>query len=115
MISVWITAAVIALAIMVLTAIYIFQRRRNMQYAAPSEGSKEPAFRAGDDISSLIREAEAKLSAAKLPYSKVRQYPVYLIIGNTAAAKTSTMIHSGVEAELLAGQVSQSGNVTPTR
>jgi type VI secretion system protein ImpL len=115
MISLWIAAAIIVLAIIALVAIYIHQRRRKNQSAALGEKSMELSPHAGDEISSLIREAEAKLSAARLPYPRVRQCPVYLIIGDTGAAKTSTMLHSGIEAELIAGQVSQSGNVTPTR
>ena len=38
-----------------------------------------------------------------------------LLIGETSSTKTSTMVHSGLEPELLAGQIYQDGNITSTR
>ena len=69
----------------------------------------------GDDISVLIHEAEAKLAAAKLENAKVGSLPVYLIVGEPGTTKTSVMLHSGLEPELIAGQVYQAGNVASTR
>ena len=69
----------------------------------------------GDDINALIQEAEAKLAAGKQAGGgKAGSLPVYFLLGETGSAKTSVMLHSGLEPELLAGQVYQSGNVAPT-
>jgi type VI secretion system protein ImpL len=114
MMSLWITVALLLLLIILLATIYIHQQWRRKRLAAPTVNSQEQLPSTGDEISSLIREAEAKLHAARLPCRKVVRCPVYLLMGETGAAKTSTMLHSGVEAELVAGQVSQSGGITPT-
>ena len=69
----------------------------------------------GDEINALIQEAEAKLAAGKQAGgAKTASLPVYLLLGETGSAKTSVMLHSGLEPELLAGQVYQGGNVAPT-
>jgi type VI secretion system protein ImpL len=110
--TIYIILAVVVVALIVLTVIYLLQRRKKARAAA------QPADAApgGDEISLLIREAETKLAAAKLPAgAKVGTLPVYLIMGDANSAKTSTMLHSGLEPELLAGQVYQSGNVVATR
>ena len=43
------------------------------------------------------------------------ELPVYLLIGPEGSGKTSTFINSSVEPQLLAGQVTASGPVVPTR
>jgi len=69
----------------------------------------------GDDINALIQEAETKLAAGKQAGGgKAASLPVYFLLGETGSAKTSVMLHSGLEPELLAGQVYQGGNVAPT-
>ena len=47
--------------------------------------------------------------------AKAAHLPVYLLLGDAGVAKTSVMLHSGLDAELVAGQVYQQGNVTSTR
>ena len=69
----------------------------------------------GDEINALIQEAEAKLAAGKQAgVGKVASLPVYFLLGETGSAKTTVMVHSGLEPELLAGQIYQGGNVAPT-
>jgi type VI secretion system protein ImpL len=69
----------------------------------------------GDEVNALIQEAEVKLAAAKQAGGgKAGSLPVYLLLGEAGSAKTSVMLHSGLEPELLAGQVYQGGNVAPT-
>ena len=46
---------------------------------------------------------------------KVGNLPAILLAGPPGSAKTSTMMHSGLEPELIAGQVYQDNAVTPTR
>ncbi|MBZ5619131.1 MAG: hypothetical protein LAQ69_10475, partial [Acidobacteriia bacterium] len=113
MLVLYIVMGVIVVALIVLTVIY-FQKKKKEKQAAAAGG--EVVAPGGDDISVLIHEAEGKLSAAKLEQgAKVANLPVYLIMGEPGTTKTTVMLHSGLEPELLAGQVYQAGNVAPTR
>ncbi|HEV3197764.1 MAG TPA: ImcF-related family protein [Bryobacteraceae bacterium] len=109
----YIVMGVTVVALIVLTVIY-FQRKKKARLAAAAGG--EVVAPGGDEISVLIHEAERKLAAAKLEQGgKVGGLPVFLIMGEPGTTKTSVMLHSGLEPELLAGQVYQAGNVAPTR
>ncbi|HTS31817.1 MAG TPA: ImcF-related family protein [Bryobacteraceae bacterium] len=103
------------LALIVLVSIYL-QKRKKEKQAAAAAAAGEPVAPGGDEISVLIHEAEKKLEAAKLKEgSKVGGLPVFLVMGEPGTTKTSVMLHSGLDPELLAGQVYVAGNVSPTR
>jgi type VI secretion system protein ImpL len=71
---------------------------------------------AGDEIDILVREAEMRLQASQLGRSaRIGSLPLYLILGETGSAKTSVVLHSGLEPELLAGQALQDKVSVPTR
>jgi type VI secretion system protein ImpL len=71
---------------------------------------------AGDEIDTLIREAEMRLQASQLGRNaRLGSLPLYLILGETGSAKTSAILHSGLEAELLTGQALQDKVPVPTR
>jgi len=110
--TLYIIIGVTVVALVVVATIYLIKRRRAKKAAALADESAAPG---GDDISVLIHEAEAKLSAAKLENPKVAGLPVYMIVGEPGTTKTSVMLHCGLEPELIAGQVFQAGNVAPTR
>lgn len=113
MLVLYIVLGVIVVALIVVTILF-FRKKKKDKLAAEAAG--EVVAPGGDDISVLIHEAEKKLSAAKLEDGgKVAGLPVFLIIGGPNSTKTSVMLHSGLEPELLAGQVYQAGNVAPTR
>jgi type VI secretion system protein ImpL len=105
--------AMAAIGLVVLVVIYLRQRKK-ARLAAAFEG--EDPLSASDEAALLVHDAEAKLAAAKLgPGARVASLPVYILMGDPSTAKTSTMLHSGLEPELLAGQVYQNNNVAPTR
>ncbi|HEY1341615.1 MAG TPA: ImcF-related family protein, partial [Bryobacteraceae bacterium] len=69
-----------------------------------------------DEVDVLIHASEQKLAAAKLPEgAKLAGLPVYIIMGEPGTTKTSVMLNSGLEPELIAGQVYDAGNIAPTR
>ncbi len=110
----YIVIAVVVLAIIVLTIVYFILQRKKKKAALAAEAGEAPE--PGDDeVALLVREAEGKLAAAKLEGAKAANLPVYLILGEAGCAKTSVMIHSGLDAELVAGQIYQQGNVASTR
>ncbi len=70
----------------------------------------------GDEVDALLREAEARLAAsASVKGAKLGNLPVVFVLGATGATKTTTILNSGLDPELLAGQVHQDTNVVPTR
>lgn len=67
------------------------------------------------DIAAVLDEAERKLAASKLPNNpRLNTLPVIIVTGPNGATKTTTVLQSGLEPELLAGQVHQDGAVAPT-
>jgi type VI secretion system protein ImpL len=70
----------------------------------------------GEHIDLLLRDADKRLaSSAKSGAAKLRSVPLVFLFGETGSAKTTTLTRSGIDAELLAGQANQDGNVVPTR
>ena len=70
----------------------------------------------GEEIDVLIREAEMRLQASQLGRSaRVGNLPLFLVLGETGSAKTSVVLHSGLEPELLTGQTVQDKVPVPTR
>jgi type VI secretion system protein ImpL len=69
-----------------------------------------------DEIDSLVRDAEARLAASNLAQgAKLSNLPVVFVIGEPGSTKTSTLLNSGLDPELLAGNVYQDNAVAPTR
>ena len=113
MIILYVLLAVALVALIVLVVLF-FLKKKKAKAAAAQAG--EPMAPGGDEISVLVHAAEAKLSAAKLEQgAKIANLPVYLLMGQSGSTKTSVMIHSGLDPELLAGQVYQNADVVPTR
>jgi type VI secretion system protein ImpL len=81
---------------------------------APQAGVSGGA--ASQDIDILIREAAGKVAAARLAAgAKLSSLPTVFLLGETGGGKTSAMDQSGLDAELLAGQVYQESSIVPTR
>jgi type VI secretion system protein ImpL len=68
----------------------------------------------GDELDNLVRTALARLRGSGQGLDLKHLSLVY-VLGPIGAAKTSTVVNSGLEAELLAGQVYQDNNIVPTR
>jgi type VI secretion system protein ImpL len=70
----------------------------------------------GNEVDLLLREADARLQASTLGRAaKVAGLPAIFLLGDSGAAKTSTVLHSGLEPELLAGQAYYGDTIAPTR
>ena len=104
----------VALVALIVLVVLFFVKKKKAKAAAAQAG--EPVAPGGDEISLLVHAAEARLSAAKLEQgARIANLPVYLLMGQPGATKTSVMIHSGLDPELLAGQIYQNADVVPTR
>lgn len=68
-----------------------------------------------EDIDLLIREAARQLKSSRLLRgAELGQLPLIYLLGESASAKTSTIINSGLDPELLAGQAHRDSSVIPT-
>jgi type VI secretion system protein ImpL len=78
-------------------------------------GGAEPVD-ASNEIDILIRDTEARLAASRISKgSRIANFPLVLLLGETGSAKTSILVSSGLDPELLAGQVYQDNKIVPTR
>jgi type VI secretion system protein ImpL len=113
MTTLYIVLAVALVVLIALTILYFVQQKKKARAAGDTD---EPAGPGGDEVSLLIGEANSKLSAAKAePNARVGNLPVYIVMGEPGCAKTSVMVNSGLDPELLAGQVYQNNTVVSTR
>lgn len=69
------------------------------------------------ELAALIAEADALLARApEMANRRVRDLPLYLLVGSAGSGKTSLIHNAGIDARLLAGQVFGSGTgVSGTR
>jgi type VI secretion system protein ImpL len=69
-----------------------------------------------DELEVICREAEAHLAKSSLgPNARLTTLPLFLVMGERGATKTTAVLHSGLEPELVAGQVYQDNTVVPTK
>ena len=102
---------------------YWFQRKRAASKAAQAAAGPgaagagtAPGSPGSEDIDYLLKEAEQRLTTSPLGReARLSRLPVVFLAGPASSAKTSTLMHCGIEAELLSGQVWQEGLIVPTR
>jgi len=84
---------------------------------APKEEPIEAANSADSgNLDALIRDANQKLKqAARGSAKSLAQMPVIYVIGDENAAKTQTVLQSGIDPELIAGQIYRDQNLMPTQ
>ncbi|HEY1206013.1 MAG: ImcF-related family protein [Bryobacteraceae bacterium] len=96
---------------------YWWQSRRERQAAAAQAGAgagaAAPASGGPDEIDVLLRDAEGRLTASN--QGKLGNLPAILVTGLPGSAKTNTLVHSGLDPELIAGQVYQDNAIVATR
>jgi type VI secretion system protein ImpL len=116
--------------------VYLLISRMQRQHSAPpvepAQASAQPSDRPGvkavagsDDpdvaaLAALIVEANARLAKSPKLASRgiktdITRLPLFLIGGLEGSGKTSTFLKSGLEPELLAGQVFRDSAIVPTR
>lgn len=83
---------------------------RSKQPAKPGASSGDP------EIEALCKDVDSKLAVAKsVQGSKISNLPLVFLLGENGSVKTTTVVNSGLEPELVTGQVYQDTNVVPTR
>ena len=93
--------------------LWFHRKSRNAQAGAGSE----PADSSGTaDIDLLVHEALRRLKSSTLGRgATLRNLPLVFMVGDSGSTKTTTILHSALDPELLAGHVYQDNNILPTR
>lgn len=95
----------------VAAAVAVFFAQRGM-VSAPASGAEA---RDAAELTTLIRDAEQRLVSSQRASAKsLDTIPLLYILGGANSAKTTTLLHSGLDPELLAGQLYRDKNVIPT-
>jgi type VI secretion system protein ImpL len=91
--------------------IHWFQKRKEKAAKAASGSRAE----ANLDIQMLLHEAETKLAASQFAgKGGIQSVPAIVVLGSPGSTKTTSIIRSGLEPELIAGQVYMDGDIVPT-
>jgi type VI secretion system protein ImpL len=97
------------------SGVFLWFWNRNHKSGAdgsPGSGTVEK----DDEIDALVREAESRLASSNLAKgAKLANLPMVFVVGDAGSTKTSTILNSGLDPELLAGSVYQDTTVIPTR
>ncbi len=70
---------------------------------------------ARDDIDVAFADAQARIRSAKLDRRRIAAFPIVLLLGDVGSAKTTSILRSGLDAELLAGHAFSGDELVPTR
>jgi type VI secretion system protein ImpL len=112
----WILAGGLALIGILAAVAYLWTEARAVAQAAKALAGPG-AGGSTDELSQLLNEAEERLRSSNLGRgARFGSLPALFVIGPRGSTKTTTIVQSGLDPELLAGQVYQEGNVVgPTR
>jgi type VI secretion system protein ImpL len=112
--EVWILRGVLALLGLIgaSVALWYQYKVRKARQASREEGSQESST---DDLDALVREAIRRLRQSTLGRgTDLSSLPIVFVLGDSGATKTTVVIHSALDPELLAGQVYRDNDVLPT-
>ena len=112
--EVWILRGVLALlgALGAAVALWYQYKIRKAQQVSGAEESQETST---DDLDTVVREAIRRLKNSTLGRgTDLSNLPIVFVLGDPGATKTTVLIHSALDPELLAGQVYRDNEVLPT-
>src|ERR1700731_5229141 len=103
--DVWILRGVLALLGIIGAAVaYFYIYRVNKAKEASGENDSQPG--GSDDLDALVREAVRRLKHSTLGRgSNLGSLPLVFVLGDSGSTKTTVLLHSALDPELLAGQV----------
>jgi type VI secretion system protein ImpL len=116
-------AAIVAAGVWAGILLWRKKKQQAAKSPAPAESSSAPVAANsagsrpdGNQIPAIFRDAESRLKLSPaMKGASLSRLPVFLVAGPSGAGKTSAVEHSGLNPELLAGQVYQGSAVLPTR
>ena len=109
----FVRALLAAIGVAAVSALLFLRHRRESPQSGDSGGTE--AAGSTSDLDVLLEDAERKLRASQQsgPRSLSRMPLIYLL-GEANAAKTTTLLHSSLDAELIAGHVYSANDVVAT-
>jgi type VI secretion system protein ImpL len=108
----WILRGGLALLGLIAAGSFLWFYRRSKQ----AEGNANAATPGSDEIDLLVHEAVKRLRNSSLGSSaSLGKLPLVFLFGESGSIKTSTIVNSGLDPELLAGHAYQDKQVVPTR
>src|ERR1700693_648093 len=112
--DVWILRGVLAvLGIIGAAVAYFYIYKVNKAKEAFGDNDSQPG--GTDDLDALVREAVRRLKRSTLGRgSNLGSLPLVFVLGDSGSTKTTILIHSALDPELLAGQVYRDSEVLPT-
>ncbi len=112
--DVWILRGVLAILGIVGAAVaYFYVYKVYKAKAASGEDDSQPG--GADDLDALVREAVRRLKHSTLGRgTNLGSLPLVFVLGDSGSTKTTALIHSALDPELLAGQVYRDNEVLPT-
>jgi len=113
----WVLRGGMALIGVLGALVAVLIRVKKQQEAKARAGAQAPqSGAAASELIAVVQEAEKRLSGSQFAKGqKLNELPLYFLLGESGSTKTSVMVHSGLEPELLAGQVYQETNIVATR
>ena len=105
-------ALIVFAGIVAAVAIVVIHFRAKKRQAADGEG---PAAGGSSEVDVLLIDANRKLRSSKQPGAKsLDGLPLVYLLGEAGSAKTSLVMRSGLDPELIAGSAPREGDVSPT-
>jgi type VI secretion system protein ImpL len=112
--DVWILRGVLALLGIIGAAVayfYVYKVRK----AKAASGENDSPSGGTDDLDALVQEAIGRLKHSTLGRgTNLGSLPLVFVLGDAGSTKTTVLIHSALDPELLAGQVYRDNEVLPT-
>jgi type VI secretion system protein ImpL len=114
--DVWILRGVLAFLGLVGAGVafwYQYQVKKAKEKEAAGEDDSQPG--AADDLDALVREAVRRLKTSTLGRgTNLSSLPLVYVLGDSGSTKTTVLLHSALDPELLAGHVYRDNDILPT-
>ena len=112
--DVWILRGVLALLGLIGAAV-AFWYQYKVQKAKQASGEESSEDSSTDDLDAVVRESIRRLKQSTLGRgTDLSRLPIVFLLGDSGATKTTVVVHSALDPELLAGQVYRDNEVLPT-
>ena len=104
---------ILVLLLGIAAAITIIVMHRRAKKEKEQQG-EEPGTAATNELDLMLTDANRKLRTAQQGAKTLDSLPLLYILGDAGAAKTTTVLQSGLDPELLAGTATLGGDQVPT-